>query len=162
MGSGSGSGGHHGQPLPQRSHIPVRPRRHGFTLPDRSPHKIRRRLHASSGWGEAPLDLDSQHTTWSPLRPGDEDIEFLGVISRTHMWGNAKMLLLGTIPADYNSCRSHATALTGAEQRMPNFKVGEYACVKTGEKRYVALTIVSASDSGITFNATSYDPPDVA
>src|SRR5450755_3073137 len=54
-GSGSGSGGHHGQPLPQGSHIPVRPRRHGSSCPTGAPNKPKVNTARLVGLGRSPV-----------------------------------------------------------------------------------------------------------
>lgn len=110
--------------------------------------------------GSPHIDLDSTVSNWAtdPTNEAGADLSFYSPEDRLAMGYGTLMSLLGTTPANYDNCRASYSAMSSGEEFISKFKVGDNVCVFTGEMRYVAMVVTSVT-GGISFNATSYDPP---
>lgn len=110
--------------------------------------------------GSPHIDLDSTNTNWAtdPANEAGADLSYYSPEDRLAMGYGARMSLLKATPANYENCKASYSAMSSGEEFINKFKVGDNVCVFTGEMRYVALVVTSVT-GGISFNATSYDPP---
>jgi hypothetical protein len=72
----------------------------------------------------------------------------------------AGVLPLGDTAADYNSCRAAGGGFV-SQRALDLDPPGSYYCVRTSEKRYAALKLLSFDDDWAVFDVVVYDPPDV-
>jgi cell division protein FtsB len=109
--------------------------------------------------GGSGVDLDSPSTDpqWgSPASyTGDGDLDYNGREFTVAFYG--EYLLLGSEPADYDSCRR--PGYQGGSFAVDEILVGEFVCEKTGDKRIAAIRLVELDSSKATFDVVTYDPP---
>lgn len=99
----------------------------------------------------ADLDAPAEDATWGTLQSNGIDLQyFLGRLAPS---GSSKILILGTAQADYATCSTR----TGYGGMPVEVEKDAYACIFTGERRFVAAQVTDVNEQSATLAATSYD-----
>lgn len=111
---------------------------------------------------ELDLDAPAQVRSWSVQAGGKTDLDYaLGNEPFLQPRNGAAFALLDSTEANYDSCSGPLAYNSGDGNALllSRAKPGVNLCVKTSDKRYSALRVVSADKTQMTFNVTTFDPP---